>query len=293
MRTYSGFGPRTSSPALIPFLLAAAAASCDPAPGGAKAAGVSPKASATIEKCLLDLVAASTPLPAVAPAVDQSDWHLRRKETLERLRRGSRELGLAALTLYREKQQADPALQADLLDVAAHAAPAECADLLASLVTEYGPDLLVRRRAGELLGEVLPEKAIEVLEPILRGEVRGRTLPPEDTLLEAWFRAATALGRDRGPILCDVATDLRREATARYLATRLLGEAPSARGNAALVELATESNGDHLVRRYAVQALQRVLPGDEFCARVREISAREAEVNFQIFLQDVLDSACR
>jgi hypothetical protein len=280
---------RLLAPCLV--LLGAATTGCDAGPEDAPAvvAGEPDR----VEKDLLDLVAASTPLPATAPAVDQSDWHLRRRATLERLRAASHEHGLAALVLFEEKAQAEPALRADLLDVAAHAAPQETSPHLIRLVTEYGPDPLLRRRATELLGDVLPVAAIDVLEPVLRGEVRGRTLPPDDTVLGAWYQAATTLQRDRAPLLCSVATDLRREAAVRYQATRLLGEAPSPQGNAALEQLAVESTGDHLIRRYAVQSLQKVLAEDEFCSRMLAILDKEADINFQIFLQDVLEESCR
>ncbi len=256
--------------------------------------GATPSAKAgSIERDLLDLVAAVTPLPASAPAVDQSDWHIRRQETLERLRAASHAHGLAALALLEEKQGSEPEVRADILDVAAHAAPEETRDLLVKLVGEYGPAPLLRRRAAELLGDTLPETALEVLGPILRGEVHGRTLPPEETLLEAWNRAATQLGHDRIPLLCAIATDLHREQAVRYLATRLLGEFPSPQGSAALEQLIVESNGDHLIRRYAAQSLQKTLAKDEFCARIRAVLEKETDINFQIFLRDVLDRNCR
>ncbi len=279
---------RLVAPLLV--LLAGLPLACspsDPESGGHSAS------SSEVERDLLDLIAALTPLPPEAPAADQSDWHIRRRQTLDRLRRASHAHGLEALRLWHERAGSLPEVLAGLLDVAAHAAPLETRELLVELVTEYGHEPLLRRKAAEFLAETSPETAIEILEPILRGEIHGRTFPPDEALLEAWNRASLATTHDRAPLLCAIATDLNRDEAVRHLATRLLGEAPSPQGRAALEQMLVESSGNHMIRRIAAQSLLKTLPREELCALMRSVLEKEADHNFQIFLDDMLIANCR
>ncbi len=276
--------------AALTVLLASLPPACNPAEPEAGGSNVS---ASDVERDLLDLIAALTPLPPEAPAGDQSDWHIRRRQTLERLRQASHAHGLEALRLWRERAGSLPEVLAGLLDVAAHTAPLETRELLVELVLEYGHDPLLRRKAAEFLAETSPETAIEILEPILRGEIHGRTFPPDEALLEAWNRAALATAHERAPLLCAVATDLNREQAVRHLATRLLGEVASPQGRAALEQLLVESSGNHMIRRIAAQSLLKTLPREELCALMRSVLEKEVDHNFQIFLDDLLIANCR
>jgi HEAT repeat protein len=152
---------------------------------------------------------------------------------------------------------------------------------------------LVRTKAAQFLAETRPERALEVLQPILDERYDGRTYPPLERLLEAWVTAARKLGRDPTPLLAEIATDLNRTQDVRHLATRALGDSDSPRSRQALQTLMVESSGNAYIRILATQSLQRILPHEEFCALVESVLSREADENFQIFLDDVIQEACR
>jgi HEAT repeat protein len=240
-----------------------------------------------------DLVVALTPPPATAIPVVKSEHHVNRKRTLERMRQASPEHGLAALRLYHAEAPSLPEVRAGLLDVAAHTNPAACEELLVQLVTQFGEDLFLRRQATELLGECLPERAVAVLEPILRERYDDRTYPPEEQMLAAWITAMEELGRDPVPFLVLVATDLQRPMDVRHLATKSLGRHRSEQGRQALETLLVESTGNGYIRVLALQSLRETLPTADFCALARRIQEREADPMFIDLLQDALDKNCR
>lgn len=260
--------------------------------GGGCGAGEA-KASELAEREVRDLIAALTPPPASSIPVVKSEYYLNRKRTLERLRQASEVHGRTALRLYRDEPPALPEVRAGLLDVAAHTAPAACEEVLVQLVTTFGEDLLVRREAAELLGECVPERAIEVLEPILRERPDDRTYPPEERMLDAWITASERLKRDPVPLLTLVATDLQRPQEVRHLATKALGRHPSPLGRQALEALLVESSGNGYIRRLALQSLRASLPAPDFCALARKVQENEADPEFIVFLQSALDERCR
>lgn len=240
-----------------------------------------------------DLVTALTPPPATAIPVEKSAFYVNRKRTLERMRGASEKHGLAALARLQQDPPSLPEIQAGLLDVAAHAAPQATEALLVELVTKFGADLLLRREAAELLGECLPERALEVLEPILRERYDDRTYPPEERMLSAWLTAMEKLQRDPVPFLALVATDLQRPMDVRHFATRALGRFPSDQGRQALEALLVESSGNGYIRRLALQGLQSSLPGEDFCALARRTQANEADTDFINVIESALEKSCR
>lgn len=278
--------PRRSPARLLvaPFLLAVLAGGC----GAGKA-----EASDTTAREIQDLIAALEPPPADSVPVVKSDAFRTRKQTLERLRKASEAHGLEALRVYREEPPDLAEVRAGLLDVAAHTAPAASEELLVQLVTTFGEDLLVRRAATEALGECLPERAVAVLEPILRERYDDRTYPPEEKLLDAWILAMERLGRDPVPFLCLVATDLQRPQEVRHLATRALGSHPSPQGRQALESLLVESSGNGYIRTLALQSLRATLPKEAFCELAHRVQENEADLQFVQVLQSAIDGNCR
>ena len=242
---------------------------------------------------LRELITALTPPPATAVPVEKSEFFRNRKSALERLRGASEAHGREALRILQEEPPKLPEVRAGLLDVAAHTAPELVEPILVQLVTRFGEDLYVRKAATELLGECRPEKAIEVLDPILSQQVDGRTYPPEEHLLAAYIAANEELGLDPGPFVALIATDLERPQEVRHLATRALGKHPSPMSRQALESILTESGGNGYIRRLALQSLAEQLPKEDFCELALRIQSNEADVDFIRFLQDALDKRCR
>jgi hypothetical protein len=247
----------------------------------------------TPEREVRDLVTALTPPAATALPVEKSEFYLNRKRMLERLRGASRAHGEAALALLREERPTLPEVRSGLLDVAAHTAPEATVEILVNLTTVFGDDLYVRKNAAVLLGECMPLRAIEVLEPILRERADDRTYPPEDALLDAWLAANEKLELDPVPLLVLVATDLKRSMDVRHRATKALARYPSDMGRQALENVLVESSGNGYIRRLALQALRESLPQEAFCELARRTQERESDPEFVLFIQDHLDSRCR
>ncbi len=220
-------------------------------------------------------------------------WHARRKETLERLRAAGEEIGRAALESFGQDEKRGHAVQSGLLDVAAHAAPEETRPILVELTTTYGADLGLRKNAVLLLGETAPELAVEILEPIIVATRRAVTYPPDEQMIEAWITASRKLGHDQGPTLARIVTDPNQSQEARHWAAKGLGEFESAIGLQALDRMIVESAGNNYLRRLCAQSLQKIMPREDFCARMEEIIQLEADQNFQLFLDSMLDKNCR
>ena len=246
-----------------------------------------------IEREIRDLITAVTPLDPRMPAGTQADWIQRRRDVLERLRGAGEEVGLAALESYEEKKDERPEVRIGLLDVAAHCAPQAARETLVELVTTYGDDLGLRSRACRFLGETSPERAVEVLTPILFDpDVRG-TYPVPDQMLESWISAMNRLGRDKCEGLVAVVTDVRQPHEVRHRAARELGTFRCPRGQRALESVVVESSGNHYLRRKAIQALRDTVDKEEFCAYVTEVLLNEADLGFQLFLDRTLDDVCK
>lgn len=266
-------------------------AACSGSAGSPARAGGSPS-SAEIEKTLRDLIAAVTPASPAAPPIERSNWFGRRSALLEELRAGGPELGRAALARYRESAEASVDVRIGLLDVAAHAAPQETREVLVDLVTTYGADLGLRTKACELLAVSSPETAVSLLEPLITSSTRGATYPQDDRMVEAWLTAMRSLKRDPAEVLARIVTDPNLPPESRHFAARTLGEEPSPVGRQALEVALTESGGNNYLRRVALQSLQKTLPADEFCPKIRAVFDHEADLNFQIFLSSALEKYC-
>jgi HEAT repeat protein len=251
------------------------------------------KSTAVAAREIADLIIALTPPPATSIPVVKSEYFATRKRTLERLRLASQAHGLEALRVYREEPPSLPEVRAGLLDVAAHAAPAATEELLVELTTTFGEDMMVRREATELLGECVPARAIQVLEPILREQYDGRTYPPEDRMLEAWIRAKVTRKEDPTELVARIATDLQRTQDVRHLATRALGQHDTPLARQALETLLVESSGNGYIRRIALQSLLAILPREAYCELVKRIQSREADTDFIVFLERALETSCR
>ncbi len=260
---------------------------------GAKDRGT-PRGSAAVlvERDLLDLIAALTPPPERSSNSVHDDWLARRRLALERSKEASPEFGSKALEAFEERREAPIAVRNGLLEAAANANPTAAVPVLAQLVAEYGEDLGVRTEACRLLGESGPERAIEVIGPILADPERPVTSPPDESLLAGWLRAHEILGREPLPYLALIATDIQRDESTRHLAVRALANYPSKLTTSALEEVLTESTGNAYLRRLATQSLLQVVPKAEFCPLVERVYDREADLNFQLFLADVIERHC-
>jgi hypothetical protein len=279
--------------ALLPLLLLLfGLGACSPDASATSGAASGEDADLTqAQRDILDLIIAVTPPSPVDPPGEKSDWFGRRKDLLDRLRAGGPEVGREALRMYHVRSDSIPEIRSGLLEIAAFAAPEETRPVLVELVSTYGDELYVRTQAADFLASTSPETAVEVLGPILSGETRG-TFPPEDQLLEAWNSAAQSTGADRIPLLCDIATDLKRDQSVRHLATKLLGGLPGEQSRQALELLLVESSGNQYIRRIAAQSLRSILSAEDLCALLRPVIAREADPNFQIFLDTMVQQSC-
>lgn len=283
--------------ALVPLLACGEADATGPEEAPARAtppADVAPlPRDVDAEKAVRDLITAVTPLAPDATAGSRNDWFANRKRTLERLRAAGEGVGRAALAAYHEREDGLTEVRVGLLDVAAHGVPAETVDLLRELVVEFGDDLMLRTAACGFLAETSPAVAVDVLEPILLERRHTTTYPPEDQMLAAWLAAKRALGEDPSDVLAAVATNLSEYADARHMAVRELAGTESPRGRRALKQLLVESGANTYVRRLAAQSLQKTLPEEEFCTELEAVAAREANIDFQLFLANMLERYCR
>jgi len=283
--------PRSRPTVLLAALLAAGLlAACEPESTAEAGLGGD---QGTVQREVRDLLTALTPFSASALPTEKSDWYASRRAALERMRTLGRAYGEEALRVYREEPPKLPEQRAGLLDVAGHTAPDLATPLLEELVTRFGEDMLVRTNAALYLGECAPERAVEVLEPLLEHQHDGRTYPPEERLLSAWITAYDKLGRDPVTLLAAIATDLNRDQDVRHLATRTLGEHDSPLSRQALRVLLVESSGNGYIRRLACQSLIKILPREEACSMLQEVQSHEADTEFILFLESALVSNCR
>ena len=291
--------PETASRAQLLSLVVLLALGLPLLPGCAQDADASSEPSeptakkSEVGKDIRDLVAALTPLAADAPPVELNQWHLTRKRLLERVRAMGPEWGTEALRVYHDRPNTYPEVRSGLLDAAAHTHPEGTTELLVELVTEFGEDLHIRTKACGYLAIAAPERAVEVLEPLIVDPPSGRTYPPRERMLTAWNDAASKVGLDRAPLLSAVATDSTNEMDLRHMATRYLGSFESRQGRQALELLMVESGGNTYIRRIATQSLVKTVPKEALCELVRGILDREADISFQVFLDNVLQENCR
>lgn len=277
-------GPHAPTAALLLFL-----AAC----GGAQAADP--------EQIRLDvdhLLAACAPLPVGALPDEVGHAKLRRLELLERLRTGPPALGLACQeALLLAADPANPELSRNarfaLLDVFAHTSqPAQATAELERLFSTYGEELHMRRHAATLLATIAPQRAIEVLEPVLRQPQPDMTWPSQELMLEAYVDACARAGADAVGLLTDVATGILYETATRHLAVERLGDRVDVRARQALEHVMRQSSGNSYMRLKSAQALRTAAP-DDCCEIYEDVLSREVMPTFATALQDLIETYCR
>jgi hypothetical protein len=247
---------------------------------------------ATPDARVHELIEVLTPLRETVTSDIMDQKFLRGQELLSELRGGGREVGLAALRALGPGDNQVIDVERGLLDVASHAAPKDSLPLLEVLVTQYGPSLALRTEAVMLLAETSPQRAIEILEPIVARSRSSQTLPPAEFLVKSWVIACEQTGRSPVKELASVATDLFQDEAARIRATKELGRHTEPLATQALQAILIESTGDGYIRRMAVQGLRKSLPRESACAVFQRVAEREADMNFAKFLADTLDEHC-
>jgi hypothetical protein len=241
---------------------------------------------------IAELIEALTPIAETVTS-DISDAHFHRgNQLLAELSAADREVGLAALRALQDRRANGVEIEKGLLTVAAKAATADTLPLLLNLTSEYGASLELRTEAALLLGEVAPERAIPILEPMVLRRTRNQTTPPVEFLLVAWVTACDKTGRSPVPELCDVATNLFQEGSARVRAVKELGRRPAPRGEKALRAILVESTGDGYLRRKAAQSILATLPRETACDVFRRTGDKEADLNFLQFLANMVEQNC-
>ena len=129
-----------------------------------------------------------------------------------------------------------------LLEAAAYNAPAETQPTLERLILVYeGKGEELRTQAVRIAAETIPERAIELYEPMLRDPLARQTRPPQEELVRGWATAAKKLGLKDARVLCDLVVDLRQPPDARYAAVNALADIGGERAIRALREVLVES----------------------------------------------------
>lgn len=247
-----------------------------------------------VSAAVADVVRALTPPAETTTSDVQYSWRDRRLETLKNMHGADPALGRALLGYLKENPGLDAVVRDGLLAAGTYAAPDFAQPMLEAAIGDYdgGPlelDLGQRGRAAELLAEVRPQSAIDLLEPLLAGDLRGQTPPQRETVLTAWLTAAKAVDHPLEETLILVATDIRLGDATRHLAVRELGELSSPRVSQALMEILTESTGNGLLRRKAAQAIMNSEDTESAIVSITSVLQREADSNMQIFLSRSLD----
>jgi len=229
-----------------------------------------------------------------------SDYHDRHflagEAYLAEMRQAPHELGLEALQTFKEfaagpERKPDKVMR-NLLDVAAHAATEETVPLLETLTLEYGHDISDRTEGMLLLGEVAPKRAVEILTPLLKKTKQTSTMPNDEFILKAYIDACNRSGTDPVPILVDVASNIYKQDYARTLAIKELGNHQDLLAQQTLRFLLVESTGNSYLRIKTAQAILKSFPREQACAIFEEVSQKEADDNFLLFLADIIQDNC-
>lgn len=246
-----------------------------------------------------ELVKALTPLPADLTS-DILDRHFHKgQELLAKAKTSPRSVGLAALQRLREGAPKDEQgipyqdVERGLLQTAAYSAPEDSRPLLEALVTQQGQSLALRTEALLCLADTSPNRALEILEPMVTKARPNMTMPPAEFIVGAWVTACGHTGRSPVKELADVATNLYYDETARIKATKLLRNYREPLASQTLMAILIESTGDGYLRRMAAQGLLQLLSPEDACKILRTVREREADMNMQRFLDDMLEKSCR
>jgi hypothetical protein len=271
-------------------LVLAVLAGC--APEGGPAAGRQ-QAGQPAER-IQELLEAYQPVPLEATS-DKHDAALRRRrELLEELRGGERELGLAALAAFRAQADAPDDLREALLEIAATCDPQGMNPVLERMVVTYDAQLGLglRTRAAELLAQTAPRAALALIGPLVLAERPDVTLPPREKLIRAWARAARTEELEDLGVLVDVAVDIAQPPDARYAAIDELGRFGGDLPRKALEEVLFEGASDAYLRRKAAQALEAFLPPSELCPILERAGSHEHDEVFAQFLSSMMARNC-
>ncbi|MBM3976106.1 MAG: hypothetical protein FJ299_03845 [Planctomycetes bacterium] len=231
--------------------------------------------------------------PAKDATSDKFDlWIRARKAALNARAAPDPEFGRACWAAYRERPELVFDVRRDLLEVAARTDPAGMRDRLVAEFEAYEVELGLRARAIDLLAELDPPRALELLEPLVREPRKSKTWPPQETLLSAWNEAALRAGIARSDLLGAVAADLLQDDPARHFAVRQLGTCGDARAAQALEAVLVESTGNGYLRRLAAQSLSGDRRFTQACATLRRVLERESDENFALFLDSLVRKTC-
>lgn len=242
------------------------------------------------------LVRSLQPLDPTLTSDHHDRWFIDNKVLMEQLEASERpELGWAALHAYSNYPQRHHAIRKTLLTVGARVAPEEAAPLLAELAFSYGYYIEDRSEALLLLAEVDPEALFAGSRAHLERQGRPEQTGPNDEFhVEAWRVACETSGRSMVPMMSQVATNLALEPYARVIAVRALAPfADDPRAEGAIRTALVESTGDGYLRRISAQTVLDGFPKETACELLAEVAAREADVNFARFLDDVIQTNCR
>ncbi|MBM3988567.1 MAG: hypothetical protein FJ294_11505 [Planctomycetes bacterium] len=239
------------------------------------------------------LVTLFRPVDPIATS-DVHDRNFRERSAhLEGLRAAGVTAGREALARFERAQGECFDVRWALLEAAAYNAPADTQPTLERLILVYdGKGEEIRTQAVRIASATIPQRAIELFEPMLREPIARQTRPPQEELVRGWHTAARELGLVEARVLCDLVVDLRQPPDARYAAVNALADIGGERAIRALREVLVESASDGNIRRKAAQALQRIMPRDAFCTLMREASEHEVDELFLFFLADMLDKNC-
>jgi hypothetical protein len=264
--------------------------------------GGSPEVKATgqdTDRQIRDLISALTPASPTANSAVQSDWIDRYREVMDRLSEAGPEVGQAALDKFHESDDAILDVRRGLLRVAAHNLPAETVGLLETLFEEFGEHLGIRMAALELLVQTSPTDAIRLLEPILAARRPGKTYPDPERLVTCYAEAALAseLGEQAALTLAGYASNLFFDQTGRKVAVQKLVDYPSPHSRETLRIVLVESTGNAYLRRIAANTLVKMAKTDAatkdaLCGILNDVMNKEADVNFQLYLVNMITEHC-
>ena len=164
--------------------------------------------------------------------------------------------------------------------------------MLESLLLEYGHKIDIRTEATLLLGHVSPDRAVELITPLLKRTKLTATMPADEFLLQSYILGCENSGQDPVPILADVATNIHKEDAARHRAVQELGNHKTRLAQQALRSILVESTGNAYLRRKAAQSIRKSYPREEACQIFELISRQEADNSFLIFLADMIEDNC-
>lgn len=230
------------------------------------------------------------------PETATSDVHDRWIEDMrlvpDDVTRAGQSVGLALLARAVVDEDAPMSARRHGIEAAAAAAGPAAGELLENLTLQYGPAMELRDAAARALPKADPKRALAVLEPVLRVRPR-QTLPPTESLLQAYLDAADQLSVDAVPVLNLLAADMHQDMATRHLAVRQLAARPTPLSLAVLEELLVESGGNGYLRLLAAQGLLTAAPRERVCATFERVLERESSPEIVLFLSNAVERNCR